>query len=266
MRVEVHPDALRFFARARSFLERHEAENNLMLGIASELIAGRYTDPLLLTMADSELRGAALRTPPHGIVLTRMNDDALDALLHHVRAIEFPSVVGPVEVATAFAMRLGRTHKLGMSQWIYECDRVIHPKYSPGAMRICKPADEDRVADWREAFVRDTGLEEPPERGRARVRQILDRVVLWEDGEPVSMACAVGDTTHGIRVGMVYTPPHLRGRGYASSLVATLTQRLFDSGKKFAFLYTDATNPTSNRIYQNVGYRQVCQSCEWKFT
>lgn len=261
MKVEVHPDVDRFLAKALPSLERREAENNLILGIASEVKLGRYANPLLLTIGGA----AAIMTPPHQLILTRMNDDELDALIEHFRATPLPGVVGPVETATAFVMRLGRPHRLGMSQWIYECDRVIPPKPGPGAMRTCGPADEDLVVDWRLGFMRDTGLEESAERTRKRVREILPQVALWEDGRPVCMASSVGDTPHGIRVGMVYTPPELRGRGYASSLVAALTQKLLDGGKKFCFLYTDATNPTSNRIYQNVGYRKVCQSCEWKF-
>jgi predicted GNAT family acetyltransferase len=59
---------------------------------------------------------------------------------------------------------------------------------------------------------------------------------------------------------MVYTPPHLRKQGYATSCVAALTQRMLDSGKRFCCLYTDLTNPTSNAIYQKIGYQPVCDS------
>lgn len=59
---------------------------------------------------------------------------------------------------------------------------------------------------------------------------------------------------------MVYTSPHLRKRGYAIFCVAALTQRMLDSGKMFCCLYTDLTNPTSNAIYQKIGYEPVCDS------
>jgi len=57
----------------------------------------------------------------------------------------------------------------------------------------------------------------------------------------------------------------LRGRGYATSCVAALTTRLLDSGKTFCCLYTDLSNPTSNSIYQRIGYRPVCDTQLWKF-
>jgi predicted GNAT family acetyltransferase len=79
------------------------------------------------------------------------------------------------------------------------------------------------------------------------------------------MAGASGPTRHGIRVGAVYTPPAMRRRGYASALVAALSQEQLDAGKKFCFLYTDLANPTSNKIYQDIGYEPVCDVDEYNF-
>jgi predicted GNAT family acetyltransferase len=74
-----------------------------------------------------------------------------------------------------------------------------------------------------------------------------------------------GATPSGIRIGPVYTPPELRGRGYASALVAELTRRLIAGGRQFCFLFTDLANPTSNSIYQRVGYRPVTDVNLWVF-
>ena len=115
--------------------------------------------------------------------------------------------------------------------------------------------------------------------GRDRAEETLDHrlsspaagILLWEDaGEPVSLAGWGGRTPNGIRVGPVYTPPHLRGRGYATALTAELSQRLldgrlFEGGRRFCFLYTDLANPTSNAIYERIGYRRVAESAEIAF-
>src|SRR5438045_3645778 len=77
---------------------------------------------------------------------------------------------------------------------------------------------------------------------------------VWRDPQPVSMAAWAGQTPRGVRVNMVYTPPELRRRGYASAAVSTLTKKLLDAGRKFVFLFTDLSNPTSNKIYQKMGY------------
>src|SRR5207245_4131635 len=92
--------------------------------------------------------------------------------------------------------------------------------------------------------------------------------LLWENGgQPVSMAGWGGWTPNGIRVGPVYTPPELRGRGFATTLTAELSRclldgRLFEDGRRFCFLYTDLANPTSNAIYERIGYRRVAESAE----
>lgn len=81
---------------------------------------------------------------------------------------------------------------------------------------------------------------------------------LWEvNGRPVSMASYGGPTPNGIRVFAVYTPPTWRGRGYATACVIALTQRLLDGSRRFCFLFTDLANPTSNALYERVGYRPV---------
>jgi predicted GNAT family acetyltransferase len=90
-------------------------------------------------------------------------------------------------------------------------------------------------------------------------------IALWVDGEPVSMAGFSGPTPHGIRIGPVYTPPERRRRGYASALVAALSAKLLAEGRDYCFLYTDLANPTSNKIYTDVGYEHVCESVELVF-
>jgi predicted GNAT family acetyltransferase len=79
------------------------------------------------------------------------------------------------------------------------------------------------------------------------------------------MAGYAGPTPNGIRVGPVYTPPHLRGRGYASACVAALSQELLDTGHKFCFLFTDLLNATSNHIYQVIGYQPIVDVDMYQF-
>jgi hypothetical protein len=47
--------------------------------------------------------------------------------------------------------------------------------------------------------------------------------------------------------------------------VAGVSQYLLDSGRKFCTLFTDLANPTSNHIYQVIGYEPVCDVDEYKF-
>lgn len=63
----------------------------------------------------------------------------------------------------------------------------------------------------------------------------------------------------------MYTPPELRGRGSASALVAAANQAQLDAGRRFCFLFTDLANPTSNKIYRDIGYEPVCDVDEYRF-
>ncbi|MBC7462892.1 MAG: GNAT family N-acetyltransferase, partial [Actinobacteria bacterium] len=59
--------------------------------------------------------------------------------------------------------------------------------------------------------------------------------------------------------GPVYTPPIERRRGYAGALTATLSNELRNGGAKL-MLYTDAGNPTSNGVYQKIGYVKLAEN------
>ena len=63
----------------------------------------------------------------------------------------------------------------------------------------------------------------------------------------------------------MYTPPEYRRKGYASSCVAALSKTLLDKGYQYCFLFTDLANPTSNSIYQKIGYKPVCNVSNLKF-
>jgi hypothetical protein len=103
-------------------------------------------------------------------------------------------------------------------------------------------------------------------RASAAARVAGGGVHAWEvDGAPVSMASLQGATRHGVRVSFVYTPPELRGKGYATACVAILSERALASGRRFCTLYTDLSNPTSNAIYRRIGYRPIGESMMVRF-
>jgi len=68
------------------------------------------------------------------------------------------------------------------------------------------------------------------------------------------------------RVGPVYTPPAHRARGYGSAVTAAVSQRATEAGARDVILFTDLANPTSNSIYQKIGFRPVYDSTDLEFT
>jgi predicted GNAT family acetyltransferase len=164
-----------------------------------------------------------------------------------------------------------------MRQGIYALEEVQPPSAVPGSARVATADDRELALRWWIAFGEEVLHEGGP--GRDRAEATLDHrlsspaagILLWEDrGAPVSLVAWGGPTPNGIRIGPVYTPPELRGRGYATALSAELSQRLldgrlFEGGRRFCFLYTDLANPTSNAIYERIGYRRVAESAEIVF-
>ena len=276
MEVRVFDDPAAFLEETGPLLLEDEARHNLMLGLASTLRdhPERYPDfSLWLVEQNGEPVGAALRTSPHNLVLARARDDkAIEALAQAVDD-ELPGVVGALpeveQFADAWAARHDVTPQRRVAQGVFALERVEPVRGVPGAMRIATAADRPTLLEWFLAF----GIEALPHPDEERLTREVDHrlsaadagVVLWENDGAVSLAGFGGPTPNGIRIGPVYTPPELRGHGYASALVADLSSSLLAGGRRFCFLYTDLANPTSNRIYERIGYVRVCESAEIEF-
>ena len=274
IRVHRPPDARSFLAEAGPFLGEREAENNLLLGIGSSLLRGPspFGDgpPYFAVVEDDgQVIGAALRTPPHNLVLSESDDttwigplvdDARDAMS------SLPGVIGPSPGASAFArgwceVTDGAATRR-MANRIYRASIATPPAGVAGAMRAYRENERDLTVGWLDAFVRealpDEAMDEPSE--TILNRRLADPdggMRFWEvDGAPVSLASYGQATPNGIRVGPVYTPPGLRGNGYASALVGEMTAELLGF-RRYCFLFTDLANPTANGIYQRIGYVAV---------
>jgi predicted GNAT family acetyltransferase len=278
MELTRYADAGDFLAHAGEFLGAREAEHNLILGLSSRLLVApaMYGERPYFAVVDEGGRvvGATMRTPPHNLILSELDDlAAIGPLLEDARAVfgTLPGVVGPKEAVAKFAAAWPAEARLEIAQRAFRADRVDAPTGVPGRMRDYERRDRELAASWMDAFTEEALPEPPPETSE----EFVDRreedpdggIVLWEDdGAVVSIAGFGGRTPNGIRIGPVYTPPELRGRGYASALTAAVTQRLLDGGLRFCFLFTDLANPTSNSIYQRIGYEPVSDFDFWSFS
>ncbi len=278
-------DATAFLEQAGPLLLADEARHNLILGIAGTIRDSPdlyLTRNLWLVRDGDQVVGAALRTPPYNLILARpRSKQALAALAETVAGEELPGIVGTEpevhEFATMWSGRSGISARTSMRQGVYALEQVEPLSAVPGSARVAEEGDLELVLRWWLAFGDEVLHEGGPGRERAEenVRHKLASptggFLLWEEGgDTVSLAGWGGPTPNGIRVGPVYTPPELRGRGYATALTAELSQRLLDGrlvdgGRRFCFLYTDLANPTSNAIYERIGYRRVAESAEIVF-
>jgi len=270
LRVRYAYDPLLFRSHVESFLAEREAENNLVFGILAGLTDGMqkfsHDRPLFVSVEGNVgIQLVAVRTPPFNLVLsTAKKDEAVSFLARemHAEGHQLPGVTASSREADVFARawsgisgsKVRREH----SQRIYRLDRAIPPRLVAGHLHSCDEPDIHQATEWMRAFNRDVGENQIPADPRRFIGRHDAALFFWIDGRPVSMTGFSGPTPNGIRIGAVFTPPDLRRRGYASACVAAVSQSVLDAGRKFCFLYADLANPTSNHIYQEIGYQPVC--------
>jgi predicted GNAT family acetyltransferase len=149
---------------------------------------------------------------------------------------------------------------------VFENRALIAPRppANGGRVRVADGGDVALILDFSDDFNREIGTTTPSARATTEARVRAGDFVVWETDRVVSMAAIARRTPGGAAVAYVYTPPAERGRGYASAVVTALTARIHADGR-LACLFTNLANPTSNKIYQAIGYRPVSDVEEWHF-
>ena len=278
-------DVTEFLAAAGPYLRRERARNTVVLSVTETMrlnaaaaagksfpAAGQAASaglPLFGWWSDQAgaVAGAFMHTPPFPVVLTAVAPAAAAELAAVTMAARpVLGVNAYPEVAAAFAGGWraggrGRRADVHRRQRLYRLAELAWPDPAPaGAARLAGDHQAPLTAAWFAAFAREVDDMGSGEDHSAVVREKISHggVTVWEaGGEIVSIACNTVPVIGMVRIGPVYTPPELRGRGYASAATAALSQRLLKEGAEEVVLYTDLANPVSNSIYQRIGYQSV---------
>jgi predicted GNAT family acetyltransferase len=254
-------NAAEFLERAEPLLLADEARHNLLLGIAGTV----RDQPEVYAEARFWLvdGAAAMQTPPYNVIVAKPRDHAALAALVATIDVELPGITAAVPEVDDFVALWGRPAELVRSDNIWELRELVPPAPVAGAPREATRDDLELLVEWW------SYVGAPDELVRQQVEQRLDSadggITLWEvDHEPVSLCGYGSPTPNGIRIGLVYTPPEQRGRGYAAAVTAEVSRRQLER-RRFCFLYTDATNATAERVYARLGYTRVCESRQFAF-
>jgi len=284
MQFKVYTDVKTFYHDTYPILMRHEAQNLIPLGNIIIGNDGRDThdwrDPANWFMATvsegGDIKLTAVMTPPHNLTLyatdNHFDHNAIACLLAQLPD-SIPGVMTEKSLALAFAELYTQVHKMQykttMNQRIYELTAVNPNVPTPGSLRLLRDEDMCFFPYWLGDFTCDVEFDSntvSSDDTHYRYRIAKKNIYVLEiDNTPVSMACTNREMQTVCGVALVYTPPYFRGRGYASSCVAQLSQLILSRGFKRCVLYTDLANPTSNSIYQKIGYSPICDSLELKF-
>jgi GNAT superfamily N-acetyltransferase len=273
--VDVYLDA------AGDFLRMDAARNTVQLSAAQAVQAqgpaafggaaplyGWWVGP------DGAVGAAFLHTPPFPIVLTALPHGAAPALAAVLADLRHhpPGVNAAPETGTAFAAawreRTGQPSHAGMRMRLYRLGQLLPPDPPPpGRPRTASDADREVLLAWLDAFHDEAG---PP--GPRESQQVVDGglsfggLTLWEHASsPVSLAGRTKVIGGQARIGPVYTPRELRGRGFGAGVTAAATRAALDAGADVVVLFTDLANPTSNTLYQRLGFHPVSDWAVLKF-
>jgi GNAT superfamily N-acetyltransferase len=218
----------------------------------------------------------AMRTAPFGeypAYLMPMTDDAAVLLARTLLDRDEPvlGANGALPAVQVFCEEMagatGKRATVGQHTRLFELGRLKEPAEVPGRLRPARLDEQGRVTAWYDAFMADadeqagraphSSAHESPEPEEMRRRIGSGQIFVWEvDGAAVHVTAATTPAYGVSRIGPVYTPKEHRGRGYASRAVYEVSRRLLEDGTR-ACLFTDQANPTSNKIYEALGYEPL---------
>jgi len=274
-----------FYDIAYPFLLAREAENNLLLSILNTLKENIHDiekkRPLLFSLKDSDdVKLISLRIPPHDLLISYMDNlDTIEVLVEELikRNEKIPGVLSFKEAADKFAELWCEKNSLKPNLFrkerIYKLVEVSKDTIGKRQFSVASKTHQSIVLKWagemmKEAIadVTEDDIEQTTNQLRKEFEENKSKMfLLFDNNEPVSMVRKAGKTPNGNFVNFVYTPPSLRRKGYATECVAKLSKQLLEEGNKYCFLFTDLSNPTSNSIYQKIGYKPVIDENHYKF-
>lgn len=263
-----------FIAATEAFRATEPVLTNVIGSISEGARDGRAYDTVLwldVRDADNAVVGCAVRTSPWNLVVSPMPPGAGVAVGRHVATADpgVPGITGVRGVVDDVVEGLGQRARARVAMVdVVRRLEVFTPPAEPvaGVARQATSSDRDLLLQWMVQFAIDAAL--PLHDATAPVDNRLNAGAfwLWEvDGEPVALAghAPLVPSPAGTigRVGPVYTPADLRGRGYGAAVTSAVVERLLPRTTTI-ILYADAANPTSNGVYERLGFRVVAEVVE----
>jgi predicted GNAT family acetyltransferase len=267
MVVHLTDDVGEFATVAEPFLRSEPFTANVIAVEVDGVMSGQRSlhpgSRWILVEERGQLVGAAMHTPPFNLFLPKLGDGVPEAVARALSSAghRFPGVSGEAVTVQRFVGAWealgGAGSRVRVRTRMYVLGTLRPPQGVAGHGRQAVGGDADFLVDWLRAFFAETNnvSHDADIDGVARRRLADGQFWLWEDGgEPVSVAGVHPPAAGVARVGPVYTPGQRRRRGYGSAVTAVASRAGMDRGAAHVVLYTDLSNPTSNAIYQAIGY------------
>ncbi|MFP3378288.1 GNAT family N-acetyltransferase [Bacillus sp. SIMBA_069] len=269
IQLHVYKEILHFKEDVTPFLEKNEQENNLILGVLQMV-----QEPIFMGVAKQreEIKVVFLQTEEKKQIIVATSEIAEKDIVELAKKLtkvysNVPGLIGNKKIVQKLAEEIAvlenKKTNVVMEQGVYALQQVKKKWTEDGAFREIGSDELPLIEQWIYQFCEDVRLPTTKEEAKQTAHTLITNRRLFGlevDGKLVSVVAKTRPTTNNITVNFVYTPKEVRKKGYASSCVAALSQRMLDEGYKTTTLYTDLANPTSNKIYQEIGYEQIAES------
>ncbi|MGN5651648.1 GNAT family N-acetyltransferase [Bacillus sp. Brlt_9] len=269
IQLHVYEETLTFKEEVTPFLEKNEQENNLILGVLQMI-----QQPIFMGVAkqEEEIAVVFLQTEEKKQIIVATSEIAEEGIVELAKKLtkvypNVPGLIGNKKVVQKLAKKIAMLEQkkiiVAMEQGVYELKQVQKKWNGDGIFREVRSEELPLIEQWIYQFCEDVKLPTTKEEAKQTAHTLITNRRLFGlevDGKLVSVAAKTRPTKNNITVNFVYTPKEARKKGYASNCVAALSQRMLDEGYKTTTLYTDLANPTSNKIYQEIGYEQIAES------
>jgi hypothetical protein len=274
LRVCAHTDAGAFLARAESWLQKSEIQHAMPLQSARRARAddSKFERPTYwATVEDADaIVGCAFRTPPYLVGVTALPETAIGPVVENLERVyrSLPGVAGAEPTASAFASAWTAAHggswRVQSRQRLYLHRALVPEDSAPrGSLRLANAADLERARSWGTEFMRESHV---PLDGRFCAELIRHgRLYFWDDGEPCCMLGVLRETPDSGAIGVIYTPPNLRERGYARAGIAALSRLWLERGVLNSYVCGDPANIVGDAICLRLGYEIVQDSADIHF-
>jgi RimJ/RimL family protein N-acetyltransferase len=272
----VSDDVAEFLGCAGDFLGSRPALHTMQLTAIEKARKPGAVSPLFgRLVCAGEVRATYYGHRSRVLTLTALTPEQADTLAaHQVASGNCPTAVSADEAtAAAFAgawrRHTGATPALRVRIHLYRLGTLTPPVPAPaGYGRLAGDADHERVMRWCREFAADVGEAVTIDASSWAGTRFADkRYTFWTapGGADVSMAGVNPLVAGQVRVDPVYTPAHLRGRGYAGAVTVAVSRAALEAGATDVVLFADPNNPASNTLYRRIGFRWIADWAVYEF-
>ncbi|HMQ70710.1 MAG TPA: GNAT family N-acetyltransferase [Ignavibacteria bacterium] len=267
----IHKTAQEFLDQDYSFLMENELANNLTFGVTLGLDNKNIENPdhriISVTNENNQTVAVSVNISPRMMISGNGNSkDSIKHISEYFSISGYPvtSIIGEKGIPEIFADNFNKIKISGRDLIVHQLKETKDLKLSAGTLHLANEIDLPQLAEFRYGFDIETfgysksNKDKLYSETKANIKK--RNLFVWKDNyEIVSMAVLMRSTQNISIIGKVYTPKDLRGKGYGTSIVHSLSNELLSRGLPVCALFTDKLNLSSAKIYYKVGYRPAME-------